>query len=65
MVTLSSVLSWRIPWREEPGGLQSLGSAKSRPILKQSSTSAYNEQSVCVCVCVCEYVCVCVCARAS
>ena len=24
--THSSVLAWRIPWREEPGGLQSLGS---------------------------------------
>ena len=25
MVTRSSVLAWRIPWTEEPGGLQSLG----------------------------------------
>ena len=25
MATHSSVLAWRIPWREEPGGLQSLG----------------------------------------
>ena len=24
--TLSSVLAWRIPWTEEPGGLQSMGS---------------------------------------
>ena len=24
--THSSILAWRIPWREEPGGLQSLGS---------------------------------------
>ena len=23
MATYSSVLAWRIPWREEPGGLQS------------------------------------------
>ena len=23
--TLSSILAWRIPWAEEPGGLQSLG----------------------------------------
>ena len=23
MATLSSVLAWRIPWTEEPGGLQS------------------------------------------
>ena len=26
MVTHSSILAWRIPWREEPGGLQSMGS---------------------------------------
>ena len=26
MATHSSVLAWRIPWMEEPGGLQSTGS---------------------------------------
>ena len=26
--THSSVLAWRIPWREEPGGLQSMGSQR-------------------------------------
>ena len=30
MATRSSVLAWEIPWTEEPGGLQSLGSQKSR-----------------------------------
>ena len=25
MATLSSILAWRIPWTEEPGGLQSTG----------------------------------------
>ena len=25
MATPSSVLAWRIPWTEEPGGLQSMG----------------------------------------
>ena len=25
MATHSSMLSWRIPWTEEPGGLQSIG----------------------------------------
>ena len=25
MVTHSSILAWRMPWTEEPGGLQSLG----------------------------------------
>ena len=28
MATHSSVLAWRIPWTEEPGGLQSMGSQK-------------------------------------
>ena len=28
MVTHSSVLAWEIPWTEEPGGLQSVGSQK-------------------------------------
>ena len=28
MATLSSVLVWRIPWTEEPGGLQSTGSKR-------------------------------------
>ena len=26
MVTHSSILTWEIPWTEEPGGLQSTGS---------------------------------------
>ena len=25
MATLSGILAWRIPWTEEPGGLQSTG----------------------------------------
>ena len=29
MVTHSSILAWEIPWTEEPGGLQSVGSQKS------------------------------------
>ena len=30
MGTHSSILAWRIPWREEPGQLQSLGSRRVR-----------------------------------
>ena len=30
MATHSSILAWEIPWTEEPGGLQSTGSQKSR-----------------------------------
>ena len=30
VVTHSSVLAWKIPWTEEPGGLQSMGSQRVR-----------------------------------
>ena len=30
MATRSSIFVWRIPWTEEPGGLQSVGSQKVR-----------------------------------
>ena len=38
MATYSSILSWRIPWTEEPGGLQSTGSQGVRRDLAQLST---------------------------
>ena len=28
MTTHSSTLAWKIPWKEEPGGLQSIGSQR-------------------------------------
>ena len=37
MTTHSSILAWRIPWTEEPGGLQSMGSQES-DMTKQLST---------------------------
>ena len=30
MATHSSILAWRIPWTEEPRGLQSIGSHRAR-----------------------------------
>ena len=33
--THSSILAWRIPWSEEPGGLQFTGVQRVRHILKQ------------------------------
>ena len=30
MATHSSIFAWRIPWTEEPGGLQSMGSQRVR-----------------------------------
>ena len=39
--THSSILAWEIPWTEEPGGLQSMGSQRVRHDLaaKQQITS--------------------------
>jgi len=30
MATHSNILAWRIPWTEDPGGLQSMGSQRIR-----------------------------------
>ena len=30
VATHSSILAWRVPWTEEPGRLQSMGSQKSQ-----------------------------------
>ena len=30
MATHSNILAWRIPWTEEPGGLQSMGLQRVR-----------------------------------
>ena len=38
--THSSILAWKTPWTEEPGGRQSIGSTKSQTQLKQLSTHA-------------------------
>ena len=32
MATHSSILAWRIPWTEEPGRLQSMGSKRIRQL---------------------------------
>ena len=37
MATHSSILAWRMPWAEEPGGLQPIG-LQSQTRLKQLST---------------------------
>ena len=37
MATHSSILAWEIPWTEEPGGLQSMGSQRIRHDLATKS----------------------------
>ena len=39
MTTHSNILAWRIPWTEQPGGLQSTGSQTVRHEEQHSSTS--------------------------
>ena len=41
MATCSSILAWRIPWREEPGEATDHGVAKSQTRLKQLSTQVH------------------------
>ena len=47
MAIHSSVLAWRIPWTEEPGGLQSMGSQKSRTQLSDKITTMFLFYSSC------------------
>jgi len=43
MVTHSSIFSWRIPWTEEPGGLQSMGLKKTALTLETRKPLCRNE----------------------
>ena len=43
MAPHSSTLAWKIPWREEPGRLQSMGSGQSRTRLKRLSSMTSQE----------------------
>ena len=46
MATHSSILAWRIPWTEEPGGLQSTGSQRVGPFGSHSLFSKSVSASV-------------------
>ena len=41
MATYSSILAWRIPWTEEPGGLQSMGLQRVRPYRSDLAMPSY------------------------
>ena len=41
MVNYSSILAWRIPWTEEPVGLQSMGSQRVRHDLETNTHLKY------------------------
>ena len=44
MATHSSILSWRIPWREEPGGLQSIELQRAGHNWSNLACSRHKEQ---------------------
>ena len=46
MAARSGVLAWEIPWTEEPGGLQSLGSQSQTRLSNYTTTSAVELQGV-------------------
>ena len=46
MATHSSILSWRIPGTEEPGGLPSMGSQTQTRLMRLSSSSSIQEGRV-------------------
>ena len=47
MATHSSILTCRIPWTQEPGGLQSAGLQESQTQLKQPSMHAQRALTLC------------------
>ena len=46
MAAHSSILGWEIPWTEEPGGLQSIGSQKSQTQLSNWTTAEVSIHAV-------------------
>ena len=44
MATYSGILAWRIPWTEEPGGLQSIGSQESDTTEQVTLTTDLGQQ---------------------
>ena len=46
MATHTSVLVWAIPWTEEPGGLQSLGSQKGLTGVRQKLANEHTSTKV-------------------
>ena len=43
MATHSSILSWEIPWTEEPGGLQSMGLQSVGQIIMITNNNTYEK----------------------
>ena len=54
--TYSSIIAWRIPWTEEPGRLQSMGS-QSEKTKRLSFTFTHTHTHMHICTCVCTLSC--------
>ena len=50
MATLSSILAWKIPWMEEPGRLQSMGSLGRAEVILAVLCAALGDVPVDICV---------------
>ena len=75
MAIHSSILSWKVPWTEEPGGLHSPRGRKESDMTEQLSTHTHAHTHIqwasefgiwpgfllCVCVCMGVYMCMCIC----
>ena len=48
MAAHSSILAWEIPWTEEPGGLQSMGSKKESHTHTKRQLSDYTTTNDCI-----------------
>ena len=46
MATYSSILAWKIPWTEEPGGLQSIGSQRDMTEHTHTHTHTYYPDTI-------------------
>ena len=51
MATHSSIHAWEIPWTEEPGGLQSMGSQRVRHSWSDSACTHGNNKQILCCDC--------------
>ena len=47
MATQSSILAWEVPWTEEPGGLQSMGSQRVGCDMATEQKMCHHESKSC------------------
>ena len=57
MATHSSIFAWKIPWTEEPGGLQSMGVTKNQTQMSERAQDSllYKNTFIFTCFCIKKY----------